>query len=321
MELDLKDRKLLYWLDQNSRTSNKEIGRKIGLTEQAVGYRIKRLQEKGVIKHFVPFMNTLRLGYTHYKVFIKLHNTSEETEEKIIKYLSSHSNIRWVVSMSGKYDISFSVLALSEKEFMDIYQEIEKKFGRQIIEKNVSIPLDSLGFTRAYLLNEKRSKEREYKIVEQIEKVDEVDKKILKSLSQDARKNIVDIAEEIRTSVSVVKYRLKKLIERKVIESFTLELDLEKLGYEYYSVFIYMHNVTKEVDNALVQFAQTHPGILYLIRAIGSYDLQLEFEVRNYKELDAMLKEFRKQFSVHIRDFEVLRVIKEYKYDFYPFEV
>ena len=117
----------------------------------------------------------------------------------------------------------------------------------------------------------------------------------------------------------MVKYRLKKLIERKIIESFTLELDLEKIGYEYYSVFIYTHNVTKEVDNVLVQFAQNHPGILYLIRAIGSYDLQLEFEVKNHQELDTLLKEFRKQFSAHIRDFEVLRVIKEYKYNFYPF--
>ena len=44
-KLDLKDRKLLYWLDQNSRATNKELGQKVGLTEQAIGYKIKKLQD------------------------------------------------------------------------------------------------------------------------------------------------------------------------------------------------------------------------------------------------------------------------------------
>ena len=77
LKLDLKDRKLLYWLDQNSRATNKELGKKVGLTEQAIGYKLKRLQETGIIKRFVTFINTLSLGYQHYKVFLKLHNTNQ----------------------------------------------------------------------------------------------------------------------------------------------------------------------------------------------------------------------------------------------------
>ena len=42
-ELDLKDRKILYELDINSRQSNSEIAKKTGLSKQVIGLRIKKL--------------------------------------------------------------------------------------------------------------------------------------------------------------------------------------------------------------------------------------------------------------------------------------
>lgn len=83
IKLDKKDKKLLYWLDQNSRATNKELGKKVGLTEQSIGYKIKRLQEQEIIRKFVTFVNTLSLGYNHYKIFLKLHNTTENIEKII----------------------------------------------------------------------------------------------------------------------------------------------------------------------------------------------------------------------------------------------
>ena len=52
MKLDLKDKKILYELDRNSRQSNKQIAKKVGLSEQVVGNRIRRLQEWGIIEYF-----------------------------------------------------------------------------------------------------------------------------------------------------------------------------------------------------------------------------------------------------------------------------
>ncbi len=318
LKLDLKDRRLLYWLDQNSRASNKELGKKVSLTEQAIGYKIKRLQEKGIIKKFVTFINTLSLGCSHYKVFVKLHNITEEIENKLIKFLVNNPNIRWVVTTSGRYDLSFSVLAKTPLDFTQIYQKIEKEFGEYIIEKDIFINVSSPGFTRDYLIGGKQSKKLEYKTTENQE-IDEIDKSVLRSISQNAKKNIVDIAKEINSSVDVVKYRLKKLREKNIISGFTIQLDLEKLGYEYYSIFFNMHNLNEEIKNKILSFAQFHPNILFVVKVIGNYDLQIELEVKDYAELEKNLKEFRQQFAANIRDFEILRVTKEYKYDFYPF--
>jgi len=43
-ELDLKDKKILYELDINSRQPNSEIAKKVGLSKQIVGLRIKKLE-------------------------------------------------------------------------------------------------------------------------------------------------------------------------------------------------------------------------------------------------------------------------------------
>ncbi len=319
-ELDLKDRKLLYWLDQDSRATNKHLAKKVGLTEQAIGYKLKKLQDRGVLLHFITFVNTLSLGYYHYKVFLKLHNTTQKMEQNIIQALVHNSNIRWVTSTSGRYDLSFSVVAKTPLAFSKIYDSIESSFGKYIIEKNIAINIKSPGFTRAWLIDEQQSKKFEYMASKEEQIIDENDDRILKSISQNSRKNIVDIAQEIHSTVDVVKYRIKKLKEKKIISGFTIQLDLEKLGYEYYTIFLRMQNLDEDTHKRMIEFATLHPNILYVVKVIGSYDMQLELETRNFAELDKILSDFRHQFSEYIRDFELLRVTKEYKYNFYPFE-
>ena len=250
-KLSLKDRKLLYWLDQNSRATNKELGKKVGLTEQAIGYKIKKLQEKGIIKNFVTFINTVGLGYTHYRVFLKLYNLNEENENAIINSLTQNQNIRWIASVSGKYDLSFSVLAKNPLEFLDIYQRIEKEHGKYIIEKNILVNVRSPGFSRNYLLGKQESKMMEYGVTNEVKEIDEIDKKILKSLSQNSRKNIIDIARETKTTVDIVKYRLRKMKEEGIITGFTIQMDLERMGYEFYSILVYTSNVHQDIEDGL----------------------------------------------------------------------
>lgn len=317
---DMKDKKLIFMLDQNSRMTNKQIGRKLRLSEQAVGYRIKRLQKSGIIKKFVTFINTLSIGYQHYKVFTKLQNASKFEEDQIISFLVENNNVRWVASTSGKYDLSFSILAKSATHFYDIYSSIESKFAKFIIEKNIVLNVASPGFTRNWLVEEKNAIKLDYGLSEQIT-LDHVDKKILKQISQHARQSIVEISRNTQLSVDVIKYRIKKLREKKVISGFTIQLDLQKLGHEYYSVFLNLYNVDRKLENKIVEFAKLHSNVLFVLKIIGNYDMQIEFEVKNHEDLEKNMRAFRQYFSNNLRNFEILRVTKEYKYDFYPFEI
>ena len=69
-KLDLKDRKILYELDLNCRQSNTQIGKKVGLKKDVVNYRINNMGKEGVIKNFWTAINTFKLGYDVFRVYI-----------------------------------------------------------------------------------------------------------------------------------------------------------------------------------------------------------------------------------------------------------
>ncbi len=319
MKLYLKDRKLLYWLDQNSRATNKELGRKVSLSEQAIGYKLKRLEEEGVIKKYVTFVNTLALGYMHYKVLLRLHNTDVKKEKEIISFLVSNKNIRWVVSCSGKWDVNFSILARNPENFTTIYRELERKIGDYISEKSVSILIKSPGLTKGYLLGQHGTKVRLYGEKKLEKEPDIIDKKILKAISQNSRKNIIDIAEEINSTIDVVRYRLRKLEELGVISGYTLQLGFDNIDIQRYSVFFSLHKMSDDVEKKMFEFAQKQNNIVFMLTMIGTYDFSLEFEVSSYRVLESIVKKFREEFASNIDDFEIILNTEEHKYDFYPF--
>ncbi len=70
--IDSMDTDILTILQENARISNAEIARQVGLAPSAVFGRIRRLEERGVIRGYTPSLDprTLGLGLTAF-VFVK----------------------------------------------------------------------------------------------------------------------------------------------------------------------------------------------------------------------------------------------------------
>ena len=64
MLLDDSDFKIIRLLTENSRAQWKEIGEQIHMTGQAVGNRIKKLEDNGIIKAYSVILNEMKLGLT-----------------------------------------------------------------------------------------------------------------------------------------------------------------------------------------------------------------------------------------------------------------
>ncbi|MGK9184750.1 Lrp/AsnC family transcriptional regulator [Priestia filamentosa] len=65
MELDNIDFQILRLLFENSRVQWKDLGAQIHMTGQAVGNRIKRLEESGVIKAYSLIVDEMKLGFSY----------------------------------------------------------------------------------------------------------------------------------------------------------------------------------------------------------------------------------------------------------------
>ena len=79
--------------------------------------------------------------------------------------------------------------------------------------------------------------------------------------------------------------------------------------------------MSQKIRDRIIHFSETHSTVHFVVFVLGNYDLQLEVEVNNYRELDSLLRDFRNEFAYHVQNLDTLRVLREYKYDFFPFEV
>ena len=132
LKLDVKDKKILYQLDVNSRQPNSEIAKKVGLSKQVVGFRIKRLIKEKLITSFYSIVDISKLGFTVHKNFLSLQNIDAQKEKTLINFLKNHPNVVWIASCDGKFDLAFGTWAKDMRFLDNTLKELHNKFGKFI---------------------------------------------------------------------------------------------------------------------------------------------------------------------------------------------
>lgn len=318
IKLGLKDKKILTLLDKNSRYSNSQIARKIKLSKPAVEYRIQRLLKNNAIFQFYTIIDFTKLGYSQYKIYFKFQNTDLKDEQKIINYWLKDKNSVWVAQIRGQYDLAVSILARTNYEFGKALARFMNKFSQFILEKNVLLTEYSPMFSRKYLYQTPH-KEFTYGIPSKFYELDEIDEKILKEISTNARISIIKLTEKIKLSRDIISYRIKKLIKDGIIVQYRCYLNLRNLGIHHYKLIIITKNFSENEENKLKDYLTKNPKATQILKLIGSWDTEIEFETQSEDELYEILTQLRKDFSNIIRDFDIIRITKTLKLNFFPF--
>ena len=316
VKLDIKDKKILELLEQNSRLSNSQIARKVKLSKPAVEYRLKRFERNKLIFSFQTAIDFTKLGYSQYKTYFKFQNATPSNEKEIIDYWKKSKNVIWIAEIRGNWDLSVSILAKSNFEFGQILNKFMNSFSQFILKKDVLLTEYSPYYA---VQHQKKGSEFVYGKPAETYKIDEIDSKILKILSTDARISILDLAKKTKLSRDIVNYRIKKLLKNEIIVQYKLIPDFDKLGFFYYKVIFRTKNLNEKEQKRLENYLVEHKKAKQLLKLIGSWDFEIEFEVDNEDELYKVLNELRKEFSNIIRDFSIIRVKKTHKFNYFPF--
>jgi len=318
MKLDLSDWRILNQLDLNCRQSDAEIGKKVRLSKQVVNYRIKRLVNEDIVTSFFPHINLAKLGYSVHKIYLQFRALTKKKEEEMWGYLAKQPGIVWVISCSGKWDLIFAVVSKTIEQFDTILTDFMDKYSEFVVNRAITVFNKATLHHRKWLLRQKQ--QPVYWLlgskIEEI-KIDKIDKKILKTLNENARKPLVGIAEKAGVSSSLAIQRIKKLKQSGVIGAFRIGLNREKLGMNYCKSFIYYQNKTTEKENQLLYYCHNLPNILGVSQSIGPWDLELEFEVKNYDDFHKIMKEMKNKFPL-IRSFDTAYIEREYGLSYLP---
>ncbi len=322
--LDLKDRKILYELDANARQSASEIGKKIGLSKQVVVYRIGKLLEMGIIQKFFAILDTSRLGFTTYKIFIRLQNTDISKQNEIIDYIKNNERIQFFISTDGMFDLVFNVLAKDVNELYAFIRELENRYGNYIAEKELVIMIFSTFFSRDYFFDKKPTQIRKSMFFgsEAVPiKIDKMDEAILSILGIDARTSVNDIAKKVNLNADTVGVRIKKLEKARVIQNYAMLPDFSLLNQGSYKVMFSLRNLTEEKEKSLMEYSNTHPNIWFHSKSLGRWDLEMNMDVDNASQFRNIMMEIKSNFSDVIKEYTTLQVSKIHKFNFYPFKV
>lgn len=314
-EIDLKDCKILYELDKNARISYAQIGKKVGLSTEVVHYRVKKLEEKGIITQYQTAVNYFKLNLIHFKICLKFNGISLETEEEIYNNLKKIPQIIWIAKCQGEWDSLISCTVDNIKEFDQIKDKIIFLANPYIANKSISILSDLWSFPRSYLINKKEI--IPFTIGGKQPKIDETDLKILRILSKDARKPVIDIVKEMNSTVKIITTRIKKLLKAGVINNFRTVIDYDKLGIHFYKTFFYLKNPEEKRLKQLLNKLNMNQNVTHNLKVIGDWDLEPEFEFENQEDFQKTIQELMNEFPDTIQKISVINILKEYKYTFF----
>lgn len=101
MELDNIDFQILRLLSENSRTQWKDLGEQIHMTGQAVGNRIKKLEESGVIKAYSLIIDEMKLGRLTYTAFVIIYMKTAN-HDSFIRLMNDRNEVVEVHRVSGE---------------------------------------------------------------------------------------------------------------------------------------------------------------------------------------------------------------------------
>jgi len=318
--MDQTDKRILYELDLGSRKPLSQIAKKLRLSERVVSYRLEKLIEGDIIERFITILNTAKLGFTDYKLYIRLANVSTKQELKILNFLVNHPYVQWVVSCQGNYDIIVAVYGRNIVHFYEVLSGIQEEIGNYISHKDLSITSGLYNFRRSYLIEGERKEEEHTYYGDEPEEgsLDVIDVRILSVLSQDARASTVEIAKETEISPEVIKYRIKRLLQRNIIQGFRPRINTSKLGVQYYKILLSLKNKTAEIEEKIVAAIKAFPNIVYATKCVAPWDFEFEAEVESPTALQGILINLRDKFSNNIKDYQTILMIKEYKFDYLP---
>lgn len=319
-KIDVKDRKILYHLDLNSRQSYQSIGKKVGLKPDLVAYRIKRLQEKKILKKFITLIDEYKLGYTHLRFYLNYQYSNPDIKKKIIDYFMKFKSCRIIASIKGEYELILVMAVKNIPEFYKSWELVLHEYREYFSNYEFSIYFQEKRYRYSFLLEhykddmDKRLKFSLFGSGETV-KIDNLDLEILKLITTNARLPSVEIASMLNSSARTVSTRIKKLIKIGIINGFSVELDFTRFEYRQYKANLLLKK-HKQL-NKIINYIEKNPNLIAIYKTIGYVDVELVFNVRNIDKFYKIMEDITAKFPDIIKSYTYMSDLNTHKYEYF----
>jgi len=310
--LDNIDKKLLFLLDQNCRQSATQLGKRLRIHRNVVLYRIRRLEQAGIIRGYFTEVDLKKLGFSTFRLFLRLGQQTPADEQKLISFLAGLPQIIWLFQTKGTYDIDVVYAAQSQREFSEFIDDLNMRFNSIIEDRKIGLLVQIEHFNKDYLVTDKRTSPSPRTFERTPFQLSDVDREILSHLAVHANMQLLTLARATQRSFNTVKEHVRNLEKNKVILAYRPFIDTEKTGYTYYKLHINLRKYTLQDYQSMKMFFAMQAGTIYFTKYLNGDDLEVELHLKSDQELDSLLTMVRAQFGRIIQETYTLIFRKEH---------
>jgi Lrp/AsnC family leucine-responsive transcriptional regulator len=144
---------------------------------------------------------------------------------------------------------------------------------------------------------------------------DAKDERINIELQKNARAPISILSKHTHLSRDIVGYRINQLMKNGWIQNFIPVININKLGLHWYTMLLKLENPPKEIEQKLKEYFIREKYVRWAQKCAGLWDTIIHVNAPSILQLNKILTNVRYICRDHLRDYELLQGIKEWKYN------
>ena len=300
------------------------------ISREELDSRIKRLYTIRAIDHVMPLINIANFNLNLYLCNLYFKYEAKTIVDYIASVLTYNENIAWVAECyDWKNDDKFiifriAIYAENNAQTSKILDEIRDHFNTSLYEKKIDIVPDknvltALGSTGKHIekLPENAFVKHHISLQSSDEKKLTMEQYRFFLFPQNRPYNISNLAKFMDLPKQKVQELINSLIENNVIQKFQAVYNNRVLGYKWYKFFVSFNNLSdkKAFEDDIVHYScVTHTNTLNQ----GTWDMDFEIRVKSSALAFNFWNNLKNQYKNQITNDSIIRIDKEYKFDFLP---
>jgi Lrp/AsnC family leucine-responsive transcriptional regulator len=133
-------------------------------------------------------------------------------------------------------------------------------------------------------------------------KIDSIDRKILCELDANCRVSISKLAKKLRIGRNVAAYRIKRLEDERLILNYVCSLNLGKLGYKTYKLYIKSVALNPSAEKELSEYLLLNHNVIHILKLEGYYYYSVTVVIKSIVDLDELMVDIRTKFKQYIKE-------------------
>lgn len=135
-------------------------------------------------------------------------------------------------------------------------------------------------------------------------KIDKIQRRLLLALDRNARISLANLARELKISEETARYRLKNLLDQKIVTNCYPVVDVGLLGISVHKLMMKLHRADETQIGSLANYLIAHHTVNWVARFDGRFDLGCTLWIKHLREVSDFIEALRERFHNCIKSID-----------------